>query len=102
VIRRNYWRATAIVVLLLLFYPITLSKLTFFAPAWLVVIAILSGVFTIRLTVVISVFVPMLAGVVFVFLFGKPALPLFELINFRMVAVAVHRHRHLQRFLFHP
>jgi hypothetical protein len=87
VIRRNYWRAALTLLLLLLFYPITLSKLTFFAPAWLVVIAILSGVLTTRLTVVISLLVPMLAGIVLVLLLGNPVLPLFELINFRMVAV---------------
>jgi hypothetical protein len=87
VIRRNYWRAAIAVVLLLMFYPVTLSKLTFFAPVLLLTIAILSSFFTARLTVVIALFVPMLAGAVFVCLFGKPALPLFDLINFRMVAV---------------
>jgi hypothetical protein len=87
VMRRSYVRAAIVVVLLLLFYPVTLSKLTFFAPLWLIVIAILSAIFTARLAVVLSLFAPMLAGVVLVSIFGKLALPLFDLVNFRMVAV---------------
>jgi hypothetical protein len=86
-IRRNYLRAAAAIILLLLFYPITLAKLTFFAPLWLLAIAILSAVFTTRLAVVISLFAPMLAGVVLVTIFGKPALPFFDLVNFRMIGV---------------
>jgi hypothetical protein len=87
VMRRNYTRAAIVVALLLLFYPVTLSKLTFFAPLWLVVIAILSAIFTTRLAVVLSLFAPVLAGVVFLSVFGKTALPLFDLVNFSMVAV---------------
>lgn len=87
VMRRSYVRASIVVVVLLLFYPVTLSKLTFFAPLWLIVITIASAIFTTRLTVVISLFGPMLAGVVLVSIFGKLALPLFDLVNFRMIAV---------------
>lgn len=87
VMRRNYVRASIVVVLLLLFYPVTLSKLTFFAPLWLIVITIASAIFTTRLTVIISLFGPMLAGVVLFSIFGKLALPLFDLVNFRMIAV---------------
>ncbi len=87
VIRRDFWRTAIVVALLLLFYPITLSKLAFFTPLWLVTIAILSRIFTTRLTVVISLFAPLLAGVVLVLVIGKPAQPLLDLVNFRMVAI---------------
>jgi hypothetical protein len=87
VMRRNYLRAGIVVVLLLLFYPVTLSKLTFFAPLWLIVITIASALFSARLTVIISLLGPMLAGVVSVSVFGKLGLPPFDLINFRMIGV---------------
>ena len=87
VMRRNYLRATVAVILLLLFYPITLSKLTFFAPLWLVTITILSAMFTTRLAVILSLFAPMLAGVVLVAIFGKTGMPLFDLVNFRMIGI---------------
>jgi hypothetical protein len=87
VIRRSYLRAAVAVALLLLFYPITLSTLTFFAPLWLAGITILSAIFTIRLAVFISLFAPMLAGVALVAIFGKAGLPLFDLVNFRMIGI---------------
>jgi hypothetical protein len=87
VMRGNYWRAGAALVLLLLFYPITLSKLAFFTPAWLLVIALLSNIFEARRTVVLSLLLPVLVGVVLVALFDKAALPYYDLVNFRMVAV---------------
>jgi hypothetical protein len=87
VMRRNYGRAGAALVLLLLFYPITLSKLTFFTPGWLLVIALLSKTFEARMTVVLSLLLPVLVGVVLVALFNKAVLPYYDLVNFRMVAV---------------
>ena len=87
VTRRNYWRAGITLTLMLLFYPITLSKLAFFTPAWLLALALLSRIFGTRTTVVLSLLLPMLAGVVLLVLLNKAALPYFDLANFRMVAV---------------
>ena len=87
VMRRNYLRAAIAVILVLLFYPITLSKLTFFAPLWLAAITILSALFTMRLAVVLSLFAPMLVGVLLVAIFGKAGLPVFDLVNFRMIGI---------------
>ena len=87
VMRRNYWSAGIALVLLLLFYPITLSKLTFFTPAWLLAMAMLSKRFEARMTVVLSLVLPVLVGVVLIVPFSKAALPYYELINFRMIAV---------------
>ena len=33
--KRAFWRAVAVLLLLVLFYPVTLTKTAFFAPAWL-------------------------------------------------------------------
>jgi hypothetical protein len=87
VMRRSYWRAGISLVLLLLFYPITLTKLALFTPTWLVTIAVLSRIFEARITVVISLLLPMLIGVILVALLKQDAIPYFDLVNFRMVAV---------------
>ena len=86
-VRRNHWRAGTTLTLLLLFYPITLSKVAFFTPAWLLGLALLSKFFETKTTVVLSLLLPMLVGVILVALLNKAALPYFDLVNFRMVAV---------------
>ena len=85
-VRRNYWRAGVTLVLLLLFYPITLSKLALFTPAWLLTIALLSRISEARVTVVLSLLLPMLVGVILIAIFKQAAVPYFELVNFRMIA----------------
>lgn len=91
--RENRWRAAAALLLLLLFYPITLSKLALFAPFWLLFLALLSRFFEARTTVVLSLFLPVSAGVVLVLLLKSEALSYqqiinyFGVINFRMIAI---------------
>lgn len=85
-IRKDYWRAAATLFLLLLFYPITLSKLAFFSPIWLLGIAVLSRFLEERTTVVLTLFLPMLAGIIFIG-FGQEALLYFGTINYRMIAI---------------
>lgn len=63
VARRKYWMAGSVLVLLLMFYPVVLNKLVFFTPAWLVTIVLLSRFFAARTTVVLSLLLPVLAGV---------------------------------------
>jgi hypothetical protein len=87
VTRRNHWRAGITLVLLLLFYPITLSKLAFFTPAWLLTISLLSKICAPRIAVIVSLLLPVLIGVILIAYFGKAALPYFELVNFRMIAI---------------
>jgi hypothetical protein len=92
VARGNWWRASAILVLLLLFYPITLSKLALFAPFWLLFLALLSGFFDARTTVVLSLFLPVTIGVILALLYKSDVLSFgqmisyFSVINFRMIA----------------
>ena len=85
--RKDRWRAGAALLLLLLFYPITLSKIALFTPLWLVGIVLASRIFAARTTVVLSLFVPVLLGLALVFIFQKDAMVYFDTVNFRMVAV---------------
>jgi hypothetical protein len=92
VTRRNHWRAVAVLLLLLLFYPITLSKLALFAPFWLLFTALLSRFIEARTAVVLSLFLPTLAGVILAFLVDTGALThdlmmkYFNVVNYRMIA----------------
>ena len=92
VVRGNPSRAAAALLLLLLIYPITLTKLALFAPFWLLYLALLSRLFESRTTVILSLLLPVLFGVTLAFLIGydKPGyeemLRYFATINFRMIA----------------
>jgi hypothetical protein len=87
------WRAALSLVLLVMFYPITLTKLMLFAPAWLLLLALLSKLFEPRTSVVLSLFMPVSAGVILAALSKLDALPFdlirlyFGSVNFRMMAV---------------
>jgi hypothetical protein len=91
--RGNRWRAAAALLLLLLFYPITLTKLTLFAPFWLLFLALLSRFFEARTSAVLSLFLPISAGVILASLFKLDALSyqqiinFFGAVNFRMIAI---------------
>jgi hypothetical protein len=92
VARGDPWRAAAALLLLLLLYPIMLTKLALFAPFWLLFIALLSRFFEARTTVVLSLLLPLSAGVMLALLFSSGVLPAayfatyFGAINFRMIA----------------
>lgn len=87
VARRAYWRACATLFVLLLFYPITLSKLPLFAPIWLLAVLLISGIFQARTAVVLSLFLPLLAGVILHIAFPWPTKLYFSTVNFRMFAI---------------
>jgi hypothetical protein len=93
VARKSYWGAGAVLVLLFFYYPIAMSKTALFAPAWLVSLALLSRLFGPKITVVLSLLGPIFVGVILLVLFRyqtipyNGAMPYFEIVNFRMVAV---------------
>jgi hypothetical protein len=93
VARKHFWRAGAVLILLLFYYPIAMSKVAFFAPVWLVGMASLSRIAGARVTVILSVLIPTLAGVVLIFLFNEHArlseiaISYFRIVNFRMIAI---------------
>jgi hypothetical protein len=91
--RKDIWRAGAVLLLLLCFYPITLSKLALFAPAWMVGMLVLSKMFELRVAIVVSLLGPAALGI-FLFLLYKNDLVRYEvtisyfgLVNFRMFAI---------------
>jgi hypothetical protein len=93
VVRGNRWRAALSLVLLLLFYPVTLSKFGLFAPFWLLFLLALSRLFPARTVVVLSLFIPTSVGVLLALLFDSHTLSLeqifsyFGTVNFRMIAL---------------
>jgi hypothetical protein len=93
VARKDLWRAAAVLLLLLLFYPITLNKLALFAPFWLLFLALLLRFFEARIATVLSLLLPVSAGVVLVLLVHAGTFPFvlfinyFGNVNFRMIAL---------------
>jgi hypothetical protein len=93
VLRKQFWRAGFAVLLMLLFYPITLAKLALFTPVWLVALTLVSKFINSKTTVVLSLLVPMSVGIVLFMLYRNdmmpynPAITYFGLVNFRMVAI---------------
>jgi hypothetical protein len=91
--RKNLWRSGAVLVLLLFYYPIAMSKVAFFAPVWLVAMASLSRIAGTKAAVILSVLIPGLVGVVLIFLFNEhavlseAAISYFKIVNFRMIAI---------------
>jgi hypothetical protein len=92
-IRGQRWRAVTALLLLLLLYPVTLTKLSLFAPFWLLFLALLTARLEARVAVVLSLLLPALLGVLLVPLekYGLISkihfVDYFGIINFRMFAV---------------
>jgi hypothetical protein len=87
VIRKARWRAGAVLLLLLFSYPITLSKIAFLAPFWLVAIALASRFLESRVTVIVSLLGPILLGLILLILFKMPAALYFSTVNIRILAI---------------
>jgi hypothetical protein len=85
--RKAYWRAAAVLLLLLLVYPITLSKLALFAPFWLIAVLLLSKIFETKTTVIMSLLAPVLIGLILHVLFNAHTALYFSIVNFRLVAI---------------
>ena len=92
-LRDDRWRAGAALLLLLLFYPITLTKLALFSPFWLLFLALLARYFETRIAVVLCLLLIVSAGVLSQSLVSAgvisrdAATVYFGPINFRMIAV---------------
>jgi hypothetical protein len=85
--RKAHWRAGAALLLLLLIYPVTLSKLTLFAPFWLAAMLLLSRLFGVKTAVVMSLLAPVLIGLILHVLFTAQTALYFSIVNFRLVAI---------------
>jgi hypothetical protein len=103
-LRGNFWRAGLVLLLGLLFYPVTLSKLAIFAPAWLLFLLALGRFFGTRTAVLLSLFLPLLAGNL-AFLLGAPP-TIFNTLVLRMLiipsgALDIYNHYFLHHDLTH-
>jgi hypothetical protein len=93
VARRQSGRAGIVLLLLVSFYPVTLTKLTLFAPFWLLFLALLARFLEGRISTVLSLLLPTAIGLLLKFLFDAYVLryswPIeyFGAINFRMLAI---------------
>jgi hypothetical protein len=87
VARRAFWRASAVLLLLVFFYAITFSKLALFTPCWLVAMLVLLKLAEARFVVILSLLAPILAGVLWFGLFSPHGASYFAIVNFRMLAI---------------
>ncbi|MCK1393520.1 hypothetical protein [Bradyrhizobium sp. 1] len=84
--------ACATLLLILSFYPITLTKTTMFAPFWLAFLWLLTSHMEARRVVILSLLIPLLVGVLVALLYYAGVVSLAHLIdyfgsvNFRMIA----------------
>jgi hypothetical protein len=85
-LNRRWWAAVSLL-LILLFYPITLSKFALFSAAWVVILLILSRIFEPRVATILSILLPMLLGVILMaWYFNNYTLYYFGIVNIRMMA----------------
>ncbi len=87
IVRKARWQAVAVLLLLPLFYPITLTKVALFTPIWLVVVLLFSRIFETRVAVMLSLLGPMLAGLILLLLLKSKWAFFFYTINFRLVTI---------------
>lgn len=82
------WLAAVPLILLLLFYPITLSKFALFSTAWVVSLLALSRIFQARAVTILSILLPMMLGVVVMAAYlNDHTRYYFGLVNIRMMAI---------------
>lgn len=90
--KRN-WQAGMALLLMLLFYPIMLTKMALFAPVWLLFLTLICKLVEVRVTTILSFFLPIFVGVAFALLYKLGLIPLrpgmvyFGIVNNRMIAI---------------
>jgi hypothetical protein len=93
ILRGSFLRAGIALVLLLLLYPVTLTKLTLFAPFWLLFLAFLCRFVEARSAVILSLLLPISIGIATLLLSKAGLIPFewaaqyFDIVNARMVAI---------------
>ena len=84
-VKRRYWMAGFAATIILLFYPVTFSKLVLAAPFWLIFLTALSRWFRARTSAILALFLPTLIGLAAFYL--DASRQIFGVINFRMIAI---------------
>jgi hypothetical protein len=87
ILRKAYRQAFIALLLLLLIYPVTLSKLALFAPFMLFAVLLLSKVLSAKTTVILSLLGPVLTGLILLVLFRHYSGLYFSVVNIRLVAI---------------
>ncbi|UPJ51952.1 hypothetical protein IVB30_11730 [Bradyrhizobium sp. 200] len=85
VARKSYWWAGAALLLSVCFYPITLTKVALFMPAWLVMLVVLGKIFEARMATILSLLLPVLAGVILFVSVHDISYRYFNIVNMRMI-----------------
>lgn len=85
--RDKWWPAGIVLLISLSFYPSTFSKLALFTPAWLITLALISRIYEARTTVILSLLLPILTGVILITTIGEPMRIYFNIVNLRMTIV---------------
>ena len=85
VARKSYYGAGATLLLSLSFYPVTLTKIALFMPAWLVMLAIIGRIFETRIATILTLLLPMLAGVILFVVAHNMSFWYFNIVNLRMI-----------------
>lgn len=85
VARKNYWGAGTALLLSLSFYPVTLTKIALFMPAWLVTLAVIGKIFETRIAIILSLLLPLLAGVILFVVAHDISYQYFNIVNMRMM-----------------
>jgi hypothetical protein len=85
-LNRPWWAALPLLLMLLL-YPITLSKFALFSAIWMIVLLVLSRIFESRTVIILAILLPTLAGVVLMATIANDySRQYFNLVNIRMMA----------------
>ncbi|WP_249733568.1 hypothetical protein [Bradyrhizobium sp. sGM-13] len=93
ILRGSLLRAGIVLALLLLLYPVTLTKLTLFAPFWLLFLAFLCSFVEARSAVILSLLLPISIGIAMLLVSKAGLIPFewsaqyFDIVNTRMVAI---------------
>lgn len=93
VVSKRFLQAGVALLLMLLFYPIILTKTALFAPVWLVFLALISKLVEARKATILSFFLPVVIGVTCALLYNagliplKPGMVYFGIVNNRMIAI---------------
>lgn len=83
--RRDYWWAGAVALICLAYFPITLTKAALFTPAWLLMFALLGKLFETRVATVLTLLLPLLAGVILFLVLHDLSYRFFNIVNMRMM-----------------
>ena len=86
-IKNRHWLAIVSLLVLISFYPSTLSKTAFFTPAWLVTLALISRFFGARTTTILSLLLPILVGILLITIVGEATKGYYNLVILRMVII---------------